>query len=84
MTSIVEILPLSTALLRWHLRRNLSRELTSLVNTTRLNLDFLISAPNLVFCTAIESPDRVLYIPANGVFQNLVVVERAVAESVAD
>jgi len=58
--------------------------LTSLVNTTRLNLDFLISAPNLVFCTAIESPDRVLYIPANGVFQNLVVVERAVAESVAD
>jgi hypothetical protein len=38
----------------------------------------------LVVLTAIESPDRALSIPTNGVFQNLVVVKRAVAESVVD
>jgi hypothetical protein len=35
---------------------------------TRPNPSFLISAPNLAFLTAIESPDRALSIPANGVF----------------
>ena len=37
-----------------------------------------------MFLTAIELADRVLSIPANGIFQNLVVVERAVAEGVVD
>ena len=33
-----------------------------------------------MFFTVIESPDRELSIPANDVFQNLVVVERDVAK----
>jgi hypothetical protein len=37
-----------------------------------------------VFLTAIESLNRVLSIPANGVFQNLVVDERAVADYIVD
>jgi hypothetical protein len=62
-------------LVRWHLRRNRSRHSTLLTTPTRQNPSFLISALNLVFLVAIESPDRVLSIPANGVFQNVVVVE---------
>lgn len=58
--------------------------LTPCLTTLRQNLSFLISASNLVFLTAIESADRAHSIPANGIFQNLVVVERAVAEGVVD
>jgi hypothetical protein len=55
-----------------------------MITPIRLKLSFLVSAPNLVFLAAIESPHRALSIPANGVFPNLVVVERAVAEGVVD
>jgi hypothetical protein len=37
-----------------------------------------------VILTAIESPNRALSVPANGIFQNLVIVEYAVAEGVVD
>jgi hypothetical protein len=45
-------------IVRWHLRWNRSRGSTLLTMPTRQNPSFLISVLNLVFSTAIESPDR--------------------------
>jgi hypothetical protein len=61
-----------------------SSESITRLNTHSLKLSFLVSALNLVFLAAIESPDRALSIPTNCVFHDLVVVEYAVAESIVD
>jgi hypothetical protein len=55
---------------------------TSQVGQFLSQLSYFVS--KLGVFTAIESPDRALSISINGVFQNLVVVEHAVAEGVVD
>jgi len=67
-----------------HYNCTFDHSLSLLITPTRQNSSYLISSPNLVVFTAIKSPDRALSISSNSASQNLVVVERAVAEGVAN